>query len=298
MENTKQGAAYSKISPTAKIPAYWRALSDIPYSKEIAEAVNVEETVKQLLGDAVLLMTRFSPVLFEARYKAINDGIQKSRLNNVLELAYGLSPRGLVLAADNKKYVGTDLPDILAETAPVMNRIAERLHINRDNLHYQPANVFNKEELEAAIAHFNGEPFVVCNEGLLPYFTKEEKAAMALILHELLVKFNSCWITTDVSFNSIRSKFLQSMPDEAKQNFLSHFNNLTNKVGRDIVQNDFDNEGEAREFYQNLGFEIEAFPLYNGDYPLSTLGNIPEVVSNNLLPVLSTTNVWILRPAQ
>jgi O-methyltransferase involved in polyketide biosynthesis len=299
MRNSTPTADYNRISPTAKIPAYWRALSDIPYSKEIAQAVNAEETVKEFLGESIIFLARFSPILFEARYKSIDRGIEKSGLHNVLELACGLSPRGLELVTHGKKYVGTDLPDILAETAPIMTRIAERQQINSENLHYQPVNVFNKEELEAAIAHFNGEPFVVCNEGLLPYFSKEEKATMAIILHELLTRFNSCWITTDVSFNSIRQKFVQNLSTEAKQTFLSNFNNLTNRVGRDIIQNDFINEQEALEFYQQLGFEIEAFPLYDGSYqPSIPMDHIPEQVKTQMLQVLSTANAWVLRPAR
>ncbi|HEX4045326.1 MAG TPA: hypothetical protein VHZ76_06655, partial [Gammaproteobacteria bacterium] len=143
-------ADYSKISPTAKIAAYWKSLSDIPYAKEIAEAVDAQQTTKEILGEKIVTMARFSPPIMEARYKAINIGISESRVDNILELACGLSPRGLTLAADNKVYVGSDLPEILSETAPVITSIAERLNIPANKLHYQPVNVLSKDELGEA----------------------------------------------------------------------------------------------------------------------------------------------------
>ena len=64
------------------------------------------------------------------------------------------------------------------------------------------------------------------------------------------------------------------------------------------MQNDFDNEPEARAFYEALGFDIEAFPYYDGSYTLSTLAIVPDAVKDHLLQILSITNAWILKPAK
>lgn len=89
---------HNRISPTAKITAYWRSLSGIPYSKEIAEAVGAKETARETIGDTIVMMGNISPAMFEARYKSINRGLAKCGITNVMELACGLSPRGLEIA--------------------------------------------------------------------------------------------------------------------------------------------------------------------------------------------------------
>lgn len=88
------------------------------------------------------------------------------------------------------------------------------------------------------------------------------------------------------------------MPPEVKQTFLSSFNNLTYRVGRNIVENDFNSEQEALAFYEELGFTIEAFPFFDDNYPLSTLANTPEPAKSIGMQVLSTTNAWLLRQAK
>ena len=61
MEDKNIRIDFSRISPTAKIPAYWRSFSDIPYSREIAEAVDAETTAKDMIGNRPQAMLACSP---------------------------------------------------------------------------------------------------------------------------------------------------------------------------------------------------------------------------------------------
>src|SRR5690625_922725 len=94
MQTQETIAEYSKISPTAKLAAYWKAQSDIPYAAEIADAVGAEQTAKELANNLDDPMTQFSVPVAEARYKSLTYAIKKSNFHNVLEIASGLSPRG------------------------------------------------------------------------------------------------------------------------------------------------------------------------------------------------------------
>ncbi len=287
---------YRKISPTAKIPAYWRSLSDIPFSKEIAEAVGAEQTARQLLGDALLAVGKRSPVIFEVRYKSINHGLKKAGIDNVMELACGLSPRGLEIASRGGVYVGTDLPDMYAESSPITMEIASRMNISPANLHLQPANVLSKDEMEDAAAHFNGQRFAVCNEGLLPYLNMREKATMAENIHALLSSNRSCWITTDVAFKEIRGKIAATLGPEAKNILQSALRNITSQTERNITDNDYSSKSEAMKFYEVAGFEIEEYPMYSGDYAVSTASLIPDDIRENFISILSSAKSWILTP--
>jgi O-methyltransferase involved in polyketide biosynthesis len=296
METTNNVSEYSKISPTAKITAYWKSLSDIPYAKEISDTINAEKGAKEVLGDNLSVMEHFSSVIMEVRYKAINAGLQKKQVNNIMELACGLSPRGLELVANNKKYIGTDLPDMLAETSSAVNTIAARIGIKPGLLHFEAVNVLDKEQLEKAAVHFNGERFAICNEGLLMYFNMEEKAAMAKNVHSVLHQNGGCWITIDIAFSELRKKLFAAASPEAKEKLKGRIGTISNQTGRDLATNDFKDETEATAFYEALGFHIEKYPFYDGSYEISTLHLIPQEMRETVVNALSNTMAWILEP--
>ncbi len=296
VETTITRNDHDRISPTAKITAYWRSLSDIPYSKEIAEAVQAEETAKELVGERILTMGKLSPLIFEVRYKAINSGLNRSGISNVMELAGGLSPRGLEIAADGGFYVGTDLPEMHSESSPVIVSIARRTGVPLDKLHLQPANVLKKAEMEDAAAHFAGKRFAVCNEGLLMYLDIREKAEMARNIHDLLLPAGGKWITTDIVFREIRQKIFAMLGPEAKKVAEPSMKNISEHTGRDVFANNFSSKAEAVDFYGELGFDIEEYPMYSGEYPLSTAAMLPESLREEYLGIFSSAKAWILAP--
>jgi hypothetical protein len=287
---------HNRISPTAKITAYWRSFSDIPFSKEIAEAVDAEKTAREMLGDRIVTMGSISPSLFEVRYKSINHGLKRSGIDNVMELACGLSTRGLEIVSEGGIYVGTDLPEMHNESSPIIKSIAARAGIPVDNLHLQPANVLSKDEMENAAAHFKGRKFAICNEGLLPYLNKEEKAKMAENVHGLLLDNGGCWITMDVIFKVLRESIATLFGPEAKKAIRPAMKKISDQTGRDISANDFADKSAAMKFYEDLGFAIEEFPMYPGNYQLSTASRLNESFKDRFLGILSSAKAWMMTP--
>jgi len=287
---------YGKISPTAKITAYWRSFSDIPYSKEIAEAVDAEKTAREMLGDRIAAMGLLSPSIFEVRYKSINDGLRRSGIDRIMELASGLSPRGLDIASRGGVYVGSDLPDMHAESGAVIRAIASRAGVPTANLHLQPANVLSRRELEEAASHFNGARFAVCNEGLMTYLDMEEKATMAGNIREILLSSRGCWITTDIQFQELRESLFALFGPEAKKVAQPVLKRISERTGRDITGNDFADKAEALKFFDGLGFAVEEYPLYAGDYPLSTASILPESFRDRVVGIFSSAKAWKMAP--
>ena len=297
MTDTIDRHDYGKISPTAKITAYWRSLSDIPYSKEIAVAVRAEETAREMLGDEIVATGgRLSPAIFEVRYKSIDDGLRRVGLTDVLELACGLSPRGLDIVSHGGTYVGTDLPDMHAESSAVLRDIAARDRIPTTSLHLQSANVLEMSELEDAAHHFNGRSFAICNEGLLPYLNMEEKKKMAENIRALLVKKGGCWITTDIVFKVFRQSVAQLFGRNSLDAVRPAMKNIIAQTGRNILANDFADIGAAEKFYRELGFNIAEYPMYTGDYELSTAGRLDDRIKDRFLEILASAKVWIMVP--
>jgi O-methyltransferase involved in polyketide biosynthesis len=104
----------SLISVTAKVAAYYRQFSDIPFAAEVAKRVGADEAFERILREHGLerdKLTFYAP-MFEARYKSITQVILQSGASQVLELASGYSLRGLDLTRHHQLwYVETDLPE-------------------------------------------------------------------------------------------------------------------------------------------------------------------------------------------
>ena len=78
--------SFDKISVTAKLTAYMRQFSDIPYAKDIAGAVHAQQAFDDLVRTHGLSpgdLLWYAPI-FEVRYKSIAARLRASGIDQVL----------------------------------------------------------------------------------------------------------------------------------------------------------------------------------------------------------------------
>src|SRR5467141_3179864 len=103
---------HARISPTAKLAAFLRAETDIPYCRQIADMCDAEE-VSRTFDPGFIANHR---AYIELRFKSLNAFIHRLGFRQVLEFAGGVAPRGLILSEDpSMLIVETDLPELLEE---------------------------------------------------------------------------------------------------------------------------------------------------------------------------------------
>src|SRR2546428_10623935 len=83
---------HSRISPTAKLAAFLRAESDIPYCRQIAEMCDAEE-VSRTFDPGFIANHR---AYVELRFKSLNVFIHRLGFLQVLQFAARVGPRGLI----------------------------------------------------------------------------------------------------------------------------------------------------------------------------------------------------------
>lgn len=250
-KKTEREKSYEKISQTALLTAYPRIFTDIRFSKEIFDELERARKEKGLSEvPAELKVPKLAPEL-EARYKLVDRLLRQNSANQILEIAAGLSPRGMERSKDSSiEYVEVELPNMLKEK----KAIAGKLIKVPGNLHFEEGNALNLDDLRKATSYFQKDKKItVVNEGLLRYLNFEEKAAVARNIHILLETFGGAWITSDITLK----KFLQAqnvtMPGKNQK--------IAKLTGIKIDQNRFENEEEAQKFFGNLGFIIERHSL-------------------------------------
>ena len=94
------------ISATAKVSAYYRQFSDIPFAAEVATLIGADDTVAQIIRDHGLepeKLTFYAP-MFEARYKSITQLIRLANPRGGLARGRGAGSRAARRQADRYGY--------------------------------------------------------------------------------------------------------------------------------------------------------------------------------------------------
>ncbi len=282
---------FAKISPTAKLAAYMRQFSDIPFAAEIAELVQAREAFEALLHGRDLQpadLTWYAP-LFEVRHKSINAMIRRAGARQVLELASGLSPRGLELTDDPAiRFIETDLPEATAEKRHVLTTLSGTQRFTpRHNLRIVTADALDHDQLQlAASQNFkSSQRLHIVHEGLLQYLSSSETEQVAHNVHHLLGHFGGAWITPDFSL-----KADAALASDQQKLFQRIVADVTERT---LYNNVFENTEHLREYFRHLGFQVEVFnQLYLAPHPVSIerLNLHPDVLEN-LRPRL---RLWLL----
>jgi O-methyltransferase involved in polyketide biosynthesis len=284
---------FAKISLTAKLAAYMRQFSDIPFAPDIASLVRAKKAFDRLLHHHALKtgdLDWYAP-LFEARHKSIGAMIRRCAPRQILELAAGLSSRGLSMTADpHVHYVETDLDEMIAEKRALLGAISRRHRLlPRDNLRVLAANALDRDQLQAAVKSFRADqPLIILHEGLLQYLSSSETEQVAHNIHELLGQFGGIWITPDFSLKGDSA----NISDEQRK-----FRRIiAEATDRTMYDNAFESVEHLREYFRGLGFQIEVFnQLYLAPHLVSVerLG-LPPALIDDLRPRL---RLWVLKRA-
>jgi O-methyltransferase involved in polyketide biosynthesis len=244
-----QGYDFRRVSVTALIPAFARGdYTSIPWAKEMLAFLRS--------GGATLsdgpwsedAARAFAPV-FEARFRAVSQVVAEKGATQVLELAAGLSPRGMDFARQGIVYVETDLAESMTRKREIVTAI---LGAVPENLHLCTASAIDRSQLLECCSPFAaGRPVAVTTEGLLRYLTFDEKALVARNVHEILKRYGGWWITPDVHLRSLT----QRQTTDYQQQELE-------TLGRSLDANYFEDLDHAQRFFEGLGFAVDSRPLF------------------------------------
>ncbi|WP_375475072.1 class I SAM-dependent methyltransferase [uncultured Nostoc sp.] len=284
--NKQQTNDFDKIILTAFMVSLARQFTDIPYAKELAQLIEMQGLVKlsqpQNQDKSVLLTARV-----EARYKTINQVIAQYQITQVLELASGLLPRGLLISNNpNITFIESDLPQMIR----CKQQLIQQLVGERPNLHFieidatsRPSEFWKSTSLLKA-----GQPVMILCEGLLTHLTLVEKQLVCANIRDMLHSYGGVWITPD--FIDTGSLVRSQQDDSDLQKLLQTVTNLT---GRSLVNNNFGTLDQARQFVYEQGFRVTEHSMLNAIDELSCLeilGIDPEAARR----MLAAQSVFVL----
>jgi O-methyltransferase involved in polyketide biosynthesis len=254
MNDLKKEKKYESIGPTAWRISYFRTLTDIKYAKEIFDELNTVVAPSDPVQIEYMESAKTSILApqFEARYKLINRLLRKHQTNQILEIASGLTPRGLEMTEENPdlQYVEFDLPYMAEYKREMLKSLSAKDKIKtQDNLYIVDGDALDEESLFKATKYFGNGPISVVNEGLLRYLNFDQKEIVSKNILMLLKKFGGTWITSDITLKKVLSCEQERVDNRRRVLALS---------GIDVEKNCFDSEQAAHDFFEKNGFNVES----------------------------------------
>jgi O-methyltransferase involved in polyketide biosynthesis len=284
----------SLISVTAKVAAYYRQFSDIPFAAEVARRIGADEAFEQILREHGLerdKLTFYAP-MFEARYKSITRLILESGAPQVLELASGYSLRGLDLTQSGTiRYVEADLPEVVAAKLSLLEELRQQHAIPPSLRHVvTAADALDLEQVRAAAAVLDrSRPVVVLCEGLIMYLSKKETEQLATNIRRLLGELaGGFWITPDFSF---RAEAKDLPPERVRLREA-----ITGVTQRQLDASAFEDGHDLDAFLGRAGFnvqvrsQVDETPSFSS---IQSLGLSPTLLER----MRSALRVWVMTPA-
>ncbi len=228
---------HSSISPSAKSLLLLKAQTTLPYARQAAELLFGVPLPDDPSPVAVLRRAHF-----EHRARSLDEALAQVKATRVLELASGLSFRGLSLAErEGVAYLDTDLPGL----AQLKGELLSRLHPERlpSSYRVRALDALDPVAFRAAVAELPDGPLAVIHEGLLMYLDDAEKARLAANVREALRERGGQWITADVYVRTERTGVL----DERTREFLEQHR---------VEEQKFADWQAAEAFFASNGFEV------------------------------------------
>ncbi len=285
---TQSDKDFSSISPSAKSVLLAKSYTDIPYAKEVAALMDHSE-IFRLSFDENDFWFLARVLHFELRYKSIDQLLQQTNYQNILELSSGYSFRGIDYCQKHPDihFIDTDLPEVVR----IKRQVISDLQLDESLLgHYelQPLNALEEHAFQQVTQGFDEGPLSLVNEGLMMYLNEAEQARLCSIIHDVLRQRGGCWINADVCVRRAAAMPMQMPMSEQERHFFEQ---------HQIEENKYESFDTALEFFKAQGFRLvkEAEQHYEQLSVMPRLLKVmPEAMRNRNAPPPKMQAAWLL----
>jgi O-methyltransferase involved in polyketide biosynthesis len=234
---------FSTISPSARSLLLVKSQTSLPFAREAAELIWGAEYVAEAHRKADATPGAAERRRhFEIRAQSVDEALRELGATRVLEIAAGLSFRGLAMASRGDVfYLDTDLPAIAALKADLVARLHPGPLIGQ--LFVRALDALDAEAFRAAVTDIPHGPLAIVHEGLLMYLNDAEKARLAASVRGALIERGGAWVTADVYVRSDAPVYRE----EHTKKFIEEHR---------VEENKFADFGAAEAYFHTNGFTI------------------------------------------
>lgn len=212
LEGAESVELFDLVSPTAKVVGYLRGRDATLTFAESLSCPQESRTILEDLGITDSGVQEAMSLLFRARYHCINAVVAAQTKPQVLEVASGISPRGLHWSREHPGtvYIESDLPTLMREKAKIIrNTIQADTVARRGVLHCCGIDALDLASLQHALEYTDPQAgLVIVTEGLLLYFSTEEMQQFLTNMHTILAQRpQAVWVADFVTQKNLTEMF-------------------------------------------------------------------------------------------
>jgi len=234
-----------ELSSTAFLTLYPRIFTEIPYSRLLYDLVS--DSI-EILDSQIKLIDYKKPFLapeLEYRYKVIDEVINSSSFDVIVEIGSGFSTRGLNFSKKGVDYLEVDLIDI----STIKNKIYNQLLYSKGNDIVKvpmsiSGSVLIQKTWQEIRSYISNRKALFINEGLMRYFNKNQKTYVGRQIATVIKKTGGAWITADVT--------LDRLLNFQKKTVLNKKNEIDEFVTKRSSEYTFSSLNNARDFFHKI----------------------------------------------
>lgn len=255
------------VIDTARLTLSQLAASGVQEAVELAEKLGLSKSMEGYYkNEDQMLLTNV--VMQENRYRFMNRYFFADGNQNVIDMACGFSPRGIMTARKGANYLGLDLEAAVEAMSPVAEGVmAEGVP---GKVRYQLVDLTNPAALLAAADTMDG-PVVMGCEGLVVYLNTNEFECMLQGISAVLHKHGGCFITPDfASKDFFLSTYMAILGKEKAMSALMQMkNSIESKSDTRFTESVTHNGLEACfPLFEKYGLECQMIPYLPEDVEL------------------------------
>lgn len=182
------------VIDTARLTLSQLAAAGVQEAKDLAEHLGLTQALENYYASADQKMVLVNAVMQESRYDFMNRYFLQAGNQNILDIACGFSPRGLMTARKGKNYLGLDLESAVKAMSQVAATVTEKGLPG--TLRYRLVDITNPAALLEAADTLEG-PMVMGCEGLLVYLSVNEFESLIQGVSAVLHKHGGCFVSPD-----------------------------------------------------------------------------------------------------
>lgn len=216
-------------------------------------------------------------VMQEARFQFMNHYFRQANCRNIVDIACGFSPRGLLMARQGYDYLGLDLQ--AAVTA--MSQVAADVNAEEKlsgSFQYQMVDITDPSAFSAATEALQGPVAMGC-EGLLVYLGRYEFESLLQGLANVLHSHGGCFVTPDlVSSQFMFGIFTAILGEEEGKKALMAFASRIQEKSDTVFKGSLTKVPieEWKQVFAKYGLQCELVPFLPEDMQLHSFAMLSQ----------------------
>ena len=297
-------AEMEMVSYSALVKLQWLASTGQPDAQKVLKALGRGNIYNRENLKDFDRIEKVNGIYQELLYASSVEYVNNKKVEYVIDIAGGFSPRAMVFVNEGKKYFGAELAAVALNAGQIMPNLIKSEY--RKNLFYDEVLVDDRTAFFDAVnsvfmgktaKEVSGEQVRFVEQGLMIYLTKDSTEKMYKNVHDILKIYGGHYVTSDFVSKDLFMEIATAIygESEAQVIFDETKKMYENLLGDKLNDNQFKTEGEAIKFLNNINLKVKPIKLMNDPSTLYCTKKLTPEQAEKINQIAQKKYLWLIR---